>query len=134
MSLLKCVEPKFECREFRESVLGVMPHHWVSIECSSASSFCYSFLNIHKITYVELFHNQDRREDTSLDLAHFRRHKRKTVKKTPGRTTNYPFHKPEENHPPGIDTSKKISKAIGKAVNYAKSAKPKKVNFIMLSS
>ncbi|GFY80324.1 FG-GAP repeat-containing protein [Actinidia rufa] len=52
-----------ECREYRESILGVMPHHW------------------------------DRREDTLLKLAHFRRHKRKTSKKTSGKTTNYPFHK-----------------------------------------
>lgn len=22
---------KFECREFRESVLGSMPHHWVGL-------------------------------------------------------------------------------------------------------
>ncbi|XP_071913575.1 uncharacterized protein [Coffea arabica] len=87
---------EFECRDFRESILGVMPHHW------------------------------DRREDTLFELAHFRRHKRKTVKKTPGKNMNYPFHKPEENHPPGKDTSKKISNAIGKAVNYAKSAKSKK--------
>ncbi|KAJ7953063.1 FG-GAP repeat-containing protein [Quillaja saponaria] len=87
---------EFECREFRESILGVMPHHW------------------------------DRREDTLLKLAHFRRHKRKTLKKTPGKTTNYPFHKPEENHPPGKDSTKKISNLIGKAANYAGSAKPKK--------
>ncbi|CAI9110865.1 OLC1v1010956C2 [Oldenlandia corymbosa var. corymbosa] len=87
---------EFECRQFRESILGVMPHHW------------------------------DRREDTLLELAHFRRHKRKAVKKTSGKTTNYPFHKPEENHPPGKDTTKRISNAIGKAVNYAKSAKSMK--------
>ncbi|KAF5454513.1 hypothetical protein F2P56_024171 [Juglans regia] len=87
---------EFECREFRESILGVMPHHW------------------------------DRREDTVLKLAHFRRHKRKTLKKTSGKTTNYPFHKPEENHPPGKDTRKKISNLIGKAADYASSAKSKK--------
>ncbi|KAL8168019.1 hypothetical protein V2J09_009518 [Rumex salicifolius] len=87
---------EFECREFRESVLGVMPHHW------------------------------DRREDTSFQLAHFRRHKRKTVKKLSGKNNNYPFHKPEENHPPGKDDSKKISKMIGKAAKYANSAKTKK--------
>lgn len=87
---------EFECREFRESILGVMPHHW------------------------------DRREDTLLELAHFRRHKRKTLKKTSGKNTNYPFHKPEENHPPGKDSTKKISNLIGKAANYAGSAKSKK--------
>ncbi|KDP32668.1 hypothetical protein JCGZ_13666 [Jatropha curcas] len=87
---------EFECREFRESILGVMPHHW------------------------------ERREDTKLKLAHFRRHKRKTLKKVPGKTTNYPFHKPEEHHPPGKDSTKKISNIIGKAANYAGSAKSKK--------
>ncbi|CAJ2646476.1 uncharacterized protein LOC123910381 [Trifolium pratense] len=87
---------EFECREFRESILGVMPHHW------------------------------DRREDTVLKLAHFRRHKRKTSKKITGKTTNYPFDKPEENHPPGKDSTKKISNIIGKAANFAGSAKSKK--------
>ncbi|KAI3451016.1 hypothetical protein Pfo_007681 [Paulownia fortunei] len=87
---------EFECREFRESILGVLPHHW------------------------------DRREDTVLKLAHFRRHKRKTLKKIPGKTTNYPFHKPEEKHSPGKDVTKKVSNVIEKAVNIAKSAKTKK--------
>ncbi|KAK7367346.1 hypothetical protein VNO80_09357 [Phaseolus coccineus] len=87
---------EFECREFRESILGVMPHRWA------------------------------RREDTLLKLAHFRRHKRKTLKRTPGKSMSYPFHKPEENHPPGKDTTKKISNIIGKAANYAGSAKSKK--------
>lgn len=76
------------------------------------------------------FHDyQDRREDTLLKLAHFRRHKRKTLKKVQGRTTTYPYHKPEEHHLPGKDTTKRISNAIGKAVNYAKAAKVKKVRF-----
>ncbi|KAG4403711.1 hypothetical protein GLYMA_01G170600v4 [Glycine max] len=87
---------EYECREFRESILGVMPHQWA------------------------------RREDTLLKLAHFRRHKRKTLKKTPGKAMSYPFHKPEENHPPGKDSTKKISNIIGKAANYAGSAKSKK--------
>ncbi|XP_048335158.2 uncharacterized protein LOC107407575 isoform X2 [Ziziphus jujuba] len=87
---------EFECREFRESILGVMPHHW------------------------------DRREDTMLKLAHFRRHKRKTLKKTPGKATSLPFYKPQENHPPGKDSTKKISNFIGKAAEYAGSAKSKK--------
>ncbi|KAK6922653.1 hypothetical protein RJ641_010957 [Dillenia turbinata] len=69
---------------------------------------------------------EDRREDTRFKLAHFRRHKRKALKKSPGKTTNYPFHKPEENNPPGKDTSKKISNLIDKAANIAKSAKSKK--------
>lgn len=87
---------EFECREFRESILGVMPHRW------------------------------DRREDTLFKLAHFRRHKRKTLKRISGKMTGYPFHKPEENHPPGKDSTKKISNLIGKAAKYASSAKPKK--------
>ncbi|XP_072984173.1 uncharacterized protein [Typha latifolia] len=87
---------EFECREFRESILGVMPHHW------------------------------DRREDTSLQLAHFRKHKRKSLKKTPGKTTTSTFHKPAEHNPPGKDSSNKIAKVIGKAANYAGSAKSKK--------
>lgn len=75
------------------------------------------------------FFPQDRREDTLLKLSHFKRHKRKTLKKMPGKTsTSYPLHKPEENHPPGKDTTKRISNAIGKAVNYAKSSKIKKVS------
>lgn len=65
-----------------------------------------------------------------LKLAHFRRHKRKTLKKTAGKNTNYPFHKPEENNPPGKDSSKKISNLIGKAAQYAGSVKSKKVRFV----
>lgn len=87
---------EFECREFRESILGVMPHHW------------------------------DRREDTVLKLAHFRRHKRKTLKKTPGKSIALPINKPEENHPPGKDSTKKIPNLIGKVTERAGSAKPKK--------
>ncbi|KAE8701279.1 putative serine-threonine protein kinase, plant-type [Hibiscus syriacus] len=87
---------EFECREYRESILGVMPHHW------------------------------DRREDTLLELSHFKQHKRKTLKKVPGKLTTYPFHKPEEHHPPGKDDSKKISNLIGKAAKIAGSAKSKK--------
>jgi len=49
------------------------------------------------------------------------------LKKTPGKTINYPFDKPEENHPPGKDSTKKISNIIGKAANFAGSAKSKKV-------
>lgn len=42
---------------------------------------------------------------------------------------NYPFHKPEENQPPGKDSTKKISNIIGKAASYAGSAKSKKVKY-----
>lgn len=74
---------------------------------------------------------QDRREDTLLKLAHFRRHKRKTLKKQAGKSTTYPFNKPEEHTPAGKDLSKKIPKIIGKAARYAGSAKPKKVKLII---
>lgn len=87
---------EFECREFRESILGVMPHHW------------------------------DRREDTCFKLAHFRRHKRKLLKKTPGKSNTYPSHVPEEKHAPGKGSTAKIPQLIGKAANYAGSAKSKK--------
>lgn len=87
---------EFECREFRESILGVMPHSW------------------------------DRREDTVLKLAHFKRHKRKNLKKSTGKTTNNPFSHPEETHTPGKDSTTKISNAIGKAAKYAGSAKSKR--------
>lgn len=66
-----------------------------------------------------------------LKLSHFKRHKRKTLKRVPGKSTTYPFHKPEEHHPPGKDDSKKISNLIGKAAKYAGSAKSKKVCFSM---
>lgn len=72
---------------------------------------------------------QDRREDTLLKLAHFKRHKRKPLKKTGGKATSYPFHKPEENHPPGKDSTGKIPNLIGQAAKYAGSAKSKKVLF-----
>lgn len=64
-----------------------------------------------------------------LELAHFRRHKRKALKKTPGKSMTYPFHKPEEKHSPGKDVTKKVSNVIDKAVNIAKSSKTKKVKF-----
>ncbi|KAJ4785577.1 tRNA uridine 5-carboxymethylaminomethyl modification enzyme MnmG [Rhynchospora pubera] len=87
---------EFECRDFRESVLRVMPHHW------------------------------DRREDTSFQLAHFKKHKRKTTKKIPGRSTATTVHKPSEDNPLGKNPSNKIAKAIGKAADYAASSRPKK--------
>lgn len=75
-----------------------------------------------------VWYYQDRREDTMLKLAHFKRHKRKTLKKTSGKSINMPFHKPQENNPPGKDSTKKISNFIGKAAEYAGSAKSKKVD------
>ncbi|MBA0618121.1 hypothetical protein Godav_027511 [Gossypium davidsonii] len=87
---------EFECRQFRESILRVSPHHW------------------------------DRREDTLLKLSHFKQHKRKSLKRVPGKARTYPFHKPDEHHLPGKDETKKISKLIGKAAKYAGSSKSKK--------
>ncbi|GJS25331.1 FG-GAP repeat-containing protein [Tanacetum coccineum] len=74
---------EFECREFRESVLGVMPHQWAP--------------------------------------------QKEVVKKKPAKSSSFPFYKPDENHPPGKDSSKKISNLIGKAANFANSAKTKKL-------
>eukprot|EP01018_Ginkgo_biloba_P019022 Gb_09663 [translate_table: standard] len=88
---------RMECREFRESILGVMPHRW------------------------------ERREDTRFELAHFRKHKRKHLKKMPGKRTLSPFHKPEESHVFGKDSTNKIASVIGKAAEYAASAKSKKI-------
>ncbi|GLT44623.1 hypothetical protein SLA2020_185090 [Shorea laevis] len=65
------------------------------------------------------------REDTLLKLAHFKRHKPKTLKKVDGKTT-YLFHKPEEQHPPGKDSTKKISNLIAEAAKVVGSAKNKK--------
>lgn len=87
---------QFECREFRESILGVMPHHW------------------------------DRREDTTLQLAHFRKHKRKQVKKTPGKAVINSINKPIEHNPPGKDASNRIARALGKAADMASSNKARK--------
>lgn len=86
-------------------------------------------MSIVILILLELPLYQDRREDTLLKLTHFRRHKRKTLKKSPGKISNYPFHKPEEKHLPGKDVTKKVSNVIEKAVTIAKSAKMKKVDF-----
>ncbi|KAL6873520.1 hypothetical protein ACP4OV_013602 [Aristida adscensionis] len=91
---------QFECREFRESILGVMPHHW------------------------------DRREDTRLQLAHFRKHKRKQVKKTQGKAAISSMHKPIEHNPPGKDASSRVAKVIGKAADIAGSNTAKKAQRI----
>nr|ATG70691.1 FG-GAP repeat-containing protein [Hesperocyparis arizonica]ATG70692.1 FG-GAP repeat-containing protein [Hesperocyparis bakeri] len=86
-----------ECKEFRESILGVMPHHW------------------------------ERREDTKFELAHFRKHKRKTLKKVPGKKAS-PLDKLDDKHVFGKDTNNKIVGAIGKAAEYAASSKKRKRN------
>ena len=52
------------------------------------------------------------------------------MKKTPGKSLTLPFHKPEENHPPGKDSTKKIPNLIEKVTERAKSSKLKKVGFV----
>jgi hypothetical protein len=127
---------QFECRDFRESILRVMPHHWVT-QCSvplSILKFERSSIAIIILLFlvlfldVLLFLNQDRREDTFFQLAHFKKHKRKTTKKIPGRSTTTTVHKPSEDNPLGKDPFNKIAKAIGKAADYASSSRPKKVS------
>lgn len=106
-----------------------MPHHWVSL--MPPNMYFISVICLEKLFQSTLLSlHQDRREDTLLKLAHFRRHKRKTLKKQAGKSTAYPFHKPEEHTPAGKDLSRKIPKLIGKAARYAGSAKPKKVKFL----
>ncbi|PUZ58932.1 hypothetical protein GQ55_4G002200 [Panicum hallii var. hallii] len=92
---------QFECREFRESILGVMPHHW------------------------------DRREDTTLQLAHFRKHKRKQVKKTQGKAVINSVNKPIEHNPPGKDASNRVARVLGKAADMASSNKARKTQRAM---
>ncbi|CAN6162583.1 unnamed protein product [Urochloa humidicola] len=92
---------QFECREFREAILSVMPHHW------------------------------DRREDTTLQLAHFRKHKRKQVKKTQGKSAINSVNKPIEHNPPGKDASNRIARALGKAADMASSNKGRKTQRMM---
>jgi hypothetical protein len=70
---------------------------------------------------------QDRREDTTLQLAHFRKHKRKQVKKTPGKAVINSVNKPIEHNPPGKDASNRIPRALGKAADMAGSNKARKV-------
>lgn len=134
---------QFECRDFRESILRVMPHHWVTqhlpVPLVPPPLFSLklkrSLLTIFLILSIEVlfFLSQDRREDTSFQLAHFKKHKRKTTKKNPGRSTTTTVHKPSEDNPLGKNPSNKIAKAIGKAADYASSSRPKKVLFLFIS-
>jgi hypothetical protein len=70
---------------------------------------------------------QDRREDTTLQLAHFRKHKRKQVKKTQGKAIINSINKPTEHNPPGKDASNRIARVLGKAADMAGSNQVKKV-------
>lgn len=85
-----------KCREFRESVLGVMPHRW------------------------------ERREDTKFELAHFRKHKRKTHKQLPGRKSVSGIHKPDDIQKPGKDVGNKLANVISKAADLASTTKSEK--------
>ena len=76
---------------------------------------------------------QDRREDTSLQLAHFRKHKRKQLKKTQGKAVVNNVHKPSEHNPAGKDDTNRLTKAIVKAADLAGSAKGKKVHEFFMS-
>lgn len=90
-----------ECREFRESVLSVMPHRWAE------------------------------REDTRFELAHFRKHRRKLVKKSQGKNSNSASEKPAAKIVPGKDANgNPIAKVVGKAADLAVSAKTRKQQFM----
>ncbi|KAI5078865.1 hypothetical protein GOP47_0006536 [Adiantum capillus-veneris] len=82
-----------ECREFRESILGVMPHRW------------------------------ERREDTKFELAHFRKHKRKAHKQLPGRKSTLGNQKPDDALKPGKDPGNKLANMISKTASLASNTK-----------
>ncbi|KAH7314480.1 hypothetical protein KP509_21G004500 [Ceratopteris richardii] len=89
-----------ECREFRESILGVMPHRW------------------------------ERREDTKFELAHFRKHKRKAHKQLTGRKSTFETHKPNDAVRPGKDPGNKLANIISKTANLASSTKSKRIQYV----
>ncbi|XP_024389347.1 uncharacterized protein [Physcomitrium patens] len=89
-----------ECREFRESVLGVMPHRW------------------------------EHREDTRFELSHFQKHYRKLVKRIHGKEKNVPSQKPADKNTPGKESlSNPITKVVGNAVQLAVGPKVRKERF-----
>ena len=114
-----------ECREFRESILGVMPHRHIGAKVlfqffSLFYSGCMNFL---------LYTIQERREDTKFTLAHFRKHKRKIHKKLPGSKSSSGTHKSDGVQKPGKDVGNKLANIIGKAADLASNTKPMKVIF-----
>lgn len=122
-------EVQVECREFRESILGVMPHRWVFQYPIFSFPYllptCYVLM---LITSVHCFLNQqERREDTKFELAHFRKHKRKAHKQIPGRKTTLGIHKPDDALKPGKDPGNRIANVISKTANLASSTKTPKV-------
>jgi len=92
-----------ECREFRESVLGVMPHRW------------------------------ELREDTRFELSNFQKHRRKLVKKVRGKNNKPLSHKLADKHAAGKDASgNPIPKVFGKAAELAVGAKVRKQKFMYI--
>ncbi|XP_024542548.1 uncharacterized protein LOC9648148 [Selaginella moellendorffii] len=84
------------CRDYRQSILQVLPHRWQS------------------------------RDDTRFQLVHFVKHERKHHKKQPGSNRErYPLKRPNDPHVPGKDPSNKVAQALGKAAKLATSARPK---------
>lgn len=73
---------------------------------------------------------QERREDTHFELSHFRKHKRKTNKKQPGKKIKQMFDKPEDKTVPGKDLTNTVVGALGKVSEFASSSKPKQVRFL----
>ena len=118
-----------ECREFRESILGVMPHRWICF-LDSCAHCCQRFSYFHVysgcMNFV-LYTIQERREDTKLTLAHFRKHKRKIHKKLPGSKSSSGIHKSDGVQKPGKDVGNKLANIIGKAADLASNTKPMKV-------
>eukprot|EP00271_Cylindrocystis_brebissonii_P005161 TRINITY_DN17107_c0_g1_i1.p1 TRINITY_DN17107_c0_g1~~TRINITY_DN17107_c0_g1_i1.p1 ORF type:complete len:716 (+),score=145.26 TRINITY_DN17107_c0_g1_i1:201-2348(+) len=87
-----------ECREYRESVLGSMPHRW------------------------------ERRDDTWLELAHFRKHRRHTHKAQPKLKSHasVPPRGPSGKHQAGKDLTNPVARGLGKAIEMASSSNKKK--------
>lgn len=88
-----------ECKEYRESVLGAMPHRW------------------------------ERREDTQFELAHFRKHRRRPHKSQPGHVsdTSTPPAGISAKLAAGKDSRNVVANAVNKVVNLAGSGKRKRI-------
>jgi hypothetical protein len=108
---------QFECHEYKESILDIMPHHWVT----TILVFLYFCFYILKLLNSNLSSPpfQDRREDTTLYLAHFMKHKRKQIKKTLGKAVINSMNKPIKHNPQGKDVTNKIAGVLGKAADMA---------------
>lgn len=119
------------------SVGGMQGVSWVHLRRDATSMgipiFSFRYLRptcyvLMLITSVYCFLNQqERREDTKFELAHFRKHKRKAYKQIPGRKTTLGIHKPDDSLKPGKDPGNKIANVISKTANLASSTKTPKV-------